>query len=181
MPKASARNPSMNSRCGLARHSLLDRMEDEEFLETDDHDGPSSSKDQSQSPQENDEMIPPRLWEDVYMPLIVLCLFSVFGVLLICLPLLPKKHHTSEGTVQIVRTALIASFLFFALVAIFYLLRCRDRLHYSGMILWPHRCQKCHQLLKDLNSYMEGSSTSKGQGNSGTGHSLPVNKSPLYL
>ena len=182
MSELVTRKPLRRAHFRPANYSLLDRKgEEEEMSAASDPERPSSSNAGGFSNQDSDEMSEPRLWEDVYESLIVLCLFSAFGVFLVCLPFLPKAHHSSEDAVHIVRTVVILTFSLFALTAIIYLLYNRKNLHYRGLILWPHRCQKCYQLFKDFHKYREVPSTSKVCDDFRTELSIPMNKSPLYL
>ena len=132
----------------------------------------------------------PRLWEDTYTSLVVLCLFTVSGFLLICLPFLPNTYsgEASDNTSYIIRKVVIVVSSVFGLIAILNLLYTKEKLHDSGLALWPHQCKHCSHLF-DLLSFrknaigrqdlryenIDSSEESKDEQN------LPVNRASLYV
>ena len=91
----------------------------------------------------------PRLWEDTYISLVVMCLFTVSGFLLICLPFLPKTDsgEASDNTSYIICKVVIMVASVFGLIAILNLLYTKEKLHDSGLALWPHQCKHCSRLV----------------------------------
>ena len=134
------------------------------------------------------EQIKPKLWEGAYTTLVTLCIFSVFGVIIVSLPVLPKAF-SSDQTTTIICDAILSAFCLCALVVIISLLRNKEKLHKSGLALWPHSCQRCYHVFKYLHNHsktllptsirhfsknIEASTDTRE-------NLLPINKSPLYL
>ena len=163
-------------------------LKDTENDEAIDHDKPStSSAGGAADLGNNEETMKPKLWEDTYTSIVTLCLFSVSGMLLICLPLLPNEY-SNGGTTVIIRMSMILAFSLFGLLVMASLLRNKEKLHRSGLVLQPHKCKHCFRIFTlfeldrkappttDLNVLRTKLDQLKG-----TESSLPTNKSPLYI
>ena len=116
---------------------------------------PSTSATGVSSDQDNDETMDATLWENSYTSLIVLCLFSVSGIFLICLPFLPKANCNNDSS-HIARTVAIVIFSLFSIIVIINLLHSKDKLHNSGLVLWPNSCKHCCHVFGLLDLHRRG-------------------------
>ena len=190
MPFKQTASPSGSYAERSNKTSLTTRKREDTGINlVNDHEGPSSSDLAGLMFQESDgEHIQPKLWGGAYTSLVILCAFSVFGVLIVSLPVLPKAF-SSDKTTAIICDAIVSAFCLFALVAITSLLRNKEKLHKSGLVLWPHSCQRCYHVFKYLHNHsrtllptstrhfaksIEASVDNRE-------YLLPINKSPLYL
>lgn len=110
---------------------------------------PSSRIEQAdQSPEEQDSEqagMTRRSWTTIHSSMVMLCLCTALGVLVICVPFLPRRNSNGsfDPTPFICRSAILGVLAILALIVMLVMVVKREKLHEKGFVIWPQHCEHC--------------------------------------